>query len=79
MRSPEVKVPVCLWLSQRFPDKFDFFFTLVTLVNILVDHMMGNIALSDYSRDNWSPTWYDVKDTVIISILVPILMYSNIG
>lgn len=59
MRSPAVKVPVYVCLFQHFPDKFDFF-PLVTLVNILDEHMLGNIALGDYPRNNWSP----VNDTM---------------
>ena len=62
MRSPIVKVTVYLCLSQHFPDNFDFFPTLVTLVNILNERMPGNIALTDYPRDSWSPN-YDVKET----------------
>lgn len=32
-----------------------WFFPSITLVNILDEHMPGNIALGDYSRDYWSP------------------------
>ena len=41
--------------------------------------MLGNIAFDDYPRDSWSPTWYDVKDKVIVNALVPTLMDANIG
>lgn len=41
--------------------------------------MPGNIVLSDYPREDWSPTWYDVTDTVIINTLVPNLIDGNVG
>lgn len=67
----------CLCLSQHFPDRFDF--PLITLVNILDEHMLGNIGLDDYPRDDWSPTWYDIKDKVIINALVSAFLDGNIG
>ena len=79
MRSPAVKVPVYLCLSQHFPDKFDFF-PPVTLVNILDEHMLGNIALGDYPRNNWSPIMIGCKrNKVTINALAPTLMSGNIG
>lgn len=41
--------------------------------------MLGNIALDDYPRDDWSPTWYDIKDKVIINALVSAFLDGNIG
>lgn len=80
MRSPVVKVPVYLCLSQHFPDNFDFFPTLVTLVNILDEYMPGTIALTDYPRDKWSPIMIWCKrNKIIINALASTLMDGNIG
>ena len=41
--------------------------------------MLSNIALDDYLGDTWSPTQYNIKDKVMINVLVSILMGGNIG
>ena len=75
MRSPVVKVPVYLCLSQHFPDNFDFSPTLVTLVNILDEYMPGNIALTDYPRDRWSRC---KRNKIIINAPASTVMDGNI-
>lgn len=73
-------MPVYFCISQHFPDIFNSsLLSLVILINILDEHMLGNLALGDYLRDDWSPTCYDIKGKPIMNVLVPSLMDGNAG